>query len=96
MKPITLEHSLCKQRVGVRVTSGALDVEMIKEVLEATTQLAISGRTMICVTHEKGVARRMVYIRVKMTESNESWRDTYESDCIHQIWSAGCSSTQRS
>ncbi|MGE5264518.1 MAG: amino acid ABC transporter ATP-binding protein [Acidobacteriota bacterium] len=37
--------------------TSALDPEMIKEVLDVMTQLAKSGMTMICVTHEMGFAR---------------------------------------
>jgi general L-amino acid transport system ATP-binding protein len=32
---------------------------MIKEVLEIITELAQTGMTMICVTHEMGFARRL-------------------------------------
>ncbi len=46
--------------------TSALDPEMIKEVLDVMTQLAKSGMTMICVTHEMGFARaaanRMVFM----------------------------------
>ncbi len=37
--------------------TSALDPEMIKEVLDAMTELAKSGMTMIVVTHEMGFAR---------------------------------------
>ena len=37
--------------------TSALDPEMVKEVLDAMTELAIAGMTMICVTHEMGFAR---------------------------------------
>ncbi len=37
--------------------TSALDPEMIKEVLDTMTELAESGMTMICVTHEMGFAR---------------------------------------
>ncbi len=39
--------------------TSALDPEMINEVLEVITELAESGMTMICVTHEMGFARRV-------------------------------------
>jgi general L-amino acid transport system ATP-binding protein len=46
--------------------TSALDPEMIKEVLDVMTQLAKSGMTMMCVTHEMGFARnvadRMVFM----------------------------------
>ena len=38
--------------------TSALDPEMIKEVLEVMIDLAESGMTMVCVTHEMGFARR--------------------------------------
>jgi general L-amino acid transport system ATP-binding protein len=37
--------------------TSALDPEMIKEVLDTMIQLAESGMTMVCVTHEMGFAR---------------------------------------
>ncbi len=37
--------------------TSALDPEMIKEVLEVMIELAHSGMTMLCVTHEMGFAR---------------------------------------
>jgi general L-amino acid transport system ATP-binding protein len=37
--------------------TSALDPEMIKEVLDTMEQLADSGMTMVCVTHEMGFAR---------------------------------------
>jgi general L-amino acid transport system ATP-binding protein len=39
--------------------TSALDPVMIKEVLDIITELAQSGMTMICVTHEMGFARRL-------------------------------------
>jgi ABC-type polar amino acid transport system ATPase subunit len=39
--------------------TSALDPEMINEVLEVMAELATSGMTMICVTHETGFARRV-------------------------------------
>jgi len=45
--------------------TSALDPEMISEVLDVMRELAESGMTMLCVTHEMGFARavanRMVY-----------------------------------
>jgi len=45
--------------------TSALDPEMISEVLDVMKELAVSGMTMICVTHEMGFARavadRMVF-----------------------------------
>jgi len=39
--------------------TSALDPEMIQEVLETMTELAQTGMTMVCVTHEMGFARRV-------------------------------------
>jgi len=39
--------------------TSALDPEMIKEVLEVMVDLAESGMTMLCVTHEMGFARKV-------------------------------------
>ncbi len=41
--------------------TSALDPEMIKEVLETMIELAESGMTMICVTHEMGFARSVAH-----------------------------------
>jgi ABC-type polar amino acid transport system ATPase subunit len=39
--------------------TSALDPEMIAEVLEVIEELADSGMTMVCVTHEMGFARQV-------------------------------------
>jgi len=39
--------------------TSALDPEMINEVLDVMVELAESGMTMVCVTHEMGFARRV-------------------------------------
>ena len=39
--------------------TSALDPEMIKEVLDAMKELALSGMTMIVVTHEMGFAKEV-------------------------------------
>ncbi len=39
--------------------TSALDPEMIQEVLDTMTELAQTGMTMICVTHEMGFARKV-------------------------------------
>lgn len=39
--------------------TSALDPEMIKEVLDVMVDLACSGMTMVCVTHEMGFAREV-------------------------------------
>jgi len=50
--------------------TSALDPEMIKEVLDVMTDLAESGMTMLCVTHEMGFART-VADRVVFMDSGE-------------------------
>jgi general L-amino acid transport system ATP-binding protein len=39
--------------------TSALDPEMIKEVLDVMVELAGTGMTMVCVTHEMGFARQV-------------------------------------
>ena len=39
--------------------TSALDPEMVKEVLDVMIELAQSGMTMVCVTHEMGFARQV-------------------------------------
>ncbi len=56
--------------------TSALDPEMIKEVLEVMVELAESGMTMICVTHEMGfataVANRVIFMDFgEIIEQNE-------------------------
>ena len=56
--------------------TSALDPEMIKEVLDVMIELAKSGMTMLCVTHEMGFARtganRVIFMdRGEIIEENE-------------------------
>ncbi|MBU6951878.1 amino acid ABC transporter ATP-binding protein [Hahella sp. HN01] len=56
--------------------TSALDPEMIKEVLDTMIELAESGMTMICVTHEMGfaktVANRVIFMDAgQIIEENE-------------------------
>ncbi len=48
--------------------TSALDPEMIKEVLDVMIELAESGITMLCVTHEMGFAKRVADRVVFMDE----------------------------
>ena len=48
--------------------TSALDPEMIKEVLDVMLDLAKSGMTMVCVTHEMGFARAAAQRIVFMDE----------------------------
>lgn len=54
--------------------TSALDPEMIKEVLNVMIDLAESGMTMLCVTHEMGFARR-VADRILLFESGNIVED---------------------
>ncbi len=56
--------------------TSALDPEMIKEVLDVMIELADTGMTMLCVTHEMGFARtvadRVIFMdRGQIVEQNE-------------------------
>jgi len=46
--------------------TSALDPEMIREVLDVMVELAQSGMTMVCVTHEMGFAREVADLMVFM------------------------------
>ncbi len=48
--------------------TSALDPEMIKEVLDVMIELAESGMTMLCVTHEMGFARKVAKRVIFMDE----------------------------
>ena len=50
--------------------TSALDPEMIKEVLEVLEDLARSGMTMICVSHEMGFARQVADRVIFMDEGS--------------------------
>ena len=58
---VAIARSLCMQpRILLfDEPTSALDPEMINEVLDVMTELAESGMTMICVTHEMGFARKV-------------------------------------
>ena len=56
---VAIARSLCMQPEIMLFDepTSALDPEMIKEVLDTMIELAGSGMTMVCVTHEMGFAR---------------------------------------
>jgi general L-amino acid transport system ATP-binding protein len=58
---VAIARSLCMEpRVMLfDEPTSALDPEMINEVLDVMVELAESGMTMICVTHEMGFARKV-------------------------------------
>ncbi len=67
---VAIARSLCMQpRVMLfDEPTSALDPEMIKEVLDTMIDLAESGMTMLCVTHEMGFAREVADRVVFMDE----------------------------
>ena len=58
---VAIARSLCMQPKVMLFDepTSALDPEMVAEVLETMIELAKSGMTMICVTHEMGFARQV-------------------------------------
>jgi general L-amino acid transport system ATP-binding protein len=58
---VAIARSLCMkpQIMLFDEPTSALDPEMIKEVLDVMVELARSGMTMVCVTHEMGFAREV-------------------------------------
>ena len=65
---VAIARSLCMEpRIMLfDEPTSALDPEMINEVLDVMVELAESGMTMICVTHEMGFARRVADTMVFM------------------------------
>ena len=58
---VAIARSLCMQPKLMLFDepTSALDPEMVKEVLDVMINLAQSGMTMLCVTHEMSFARRV-------------------------------------
>ena len=78
---VAIARALCMSPkvMLVDAPSSALDPEMIQEVLDAMTDLAREGMTMLCVTHEmafaKQVADRIVFMDLgQIVEENERTR----------------------
>ena len=67
---VAIARSLCMEPKVMLFDepTSALDPEMIKEVLDSMIDLAQSGMTMICVTHEMGFARTVADNMVFMDE----------------------------
>ena len=65
---VAIARSLCMEPKVMLFDepTSALDPEMIKEVLDVMGDLATSGMTMICVTHEMGFARKVADTMVFM------------------------------
>ncbi len=58
---VAIARSLCMESKIILFDepTSALDPEMINEVLDVMVELAQSGMTMVCVTHEMGFARKV-------------------------------------
>ena len=58
---VAIARSLCMEPKVMLFDepTSALDPEMIKEVLDVIIELAQSGMTMVCVTHEMGFAKKV-------------------------------------
>jgi len=58
---VAIARSLCKNPNVMLFDepTSALDPEMVSEVLDVMVELAKEGRTMICVTHEMGFAKKV-------------------------------------
>jgi len=58
---VAIARSLCKNPSIMLFDepTSALDPEMVSEVLDVMVELAKEGRTMICVTHEMGFAKKV-------------------------------------
>ena len=69
---VAIARSLCMEPKVMLFDepTSALDPEMVSEVLETMIELAKSGMTMICVTHEMGFARQ-VADRIIFMDSGE-------------------------
>ena len=65
---VAIARSLCMEpRIMLfDEPTSALDPEMINEVLDVMVELADSGMTMVCVTHEMGFARKVADTMVFM------------------------------
>jgi len=75
---VAIARALCMQPKVMLFDepTSALDPEMIKEVLEVMVELAHTGMTMLCVTHEMGFARtvanRVIFMDMgRIIEQNE-------------------------
>ena len=82
---VAIARSLCmRPRIMLfDEPTSALDPEMIKEVLDVMINLAESGMTMICVTHEMGFARTVAHQMVFMDEGHFPWGTCSASGAAH-------------
>ena len=73
---------------------SALDPEMINEVLDVMVELASTGMTMVCVTHEMGFARRLRTQWCSWRTAGSLRRSPSTFSQIRPVNAAGCSSTR--
>jgi general L-amino acid transport system ATP-binding protein len=59
--------------------TSALDPEMVAEVLDVMVELAKEGRTMICVTHEMGFAKKVAH-RVIFMDDGQIVEENYPTE----------------
>lgn len=86
---VAIARSLCKHPKIMLFDepTSALDPEMVSEVLDVMMELAKSGKTMICVTHEMGFAKKVADRIIFMDEGQiveentpDNFFDNPESD----------------
>lgn len=67
---VAIARSLCKHPKIMLFDepTSALDPEMVSEVLDVMVELANSGKTMLCVTHEMGFAKKVAHRIIFMDE----------------------------
>jgi len=77
---VAIARSLCMQPKVMLFDepTSALDPEMVSEVLDTMVELAKSGMTMICVTHEMGFARQVADRIIFMAEGEIVEQNTPE------------------
>jgi len=77
---VAIARSLCMQPKVMLFDepTSALDPEMVSEVLDTMVELAKSGMTMICVTHEMGFARQVADRIIFMDEGEIVEQNTPE------------------
>jgi general L-amino acid transport system ATP-binding protein len=66
--------------------TSALDPEMVKEVLDVMVDLAKTGMTMVCVTHEMEFARQVADRVVFMTDGEIVEVGPPEQVLVHPQW----------
>ena len=81
---VAIARSLCMEPKVMLFDepTSALDPEMVSEVLETMIELAKSGMTMICVTHEMGFARQ-VADRIIFMDGGEIVEQNTPEECFN-------------